>query len=667
MAEAWRRAKIALGQRLNLCLSIRRTRDEAQPSSSSSDLTGLGPWRALSPASSSSSDVRLSKPGSGRSSSKRTCAICLGAMKTGVGRALFTAECSHVFHFQCIASSVKYGNQACPVCRAKWKDLPFPAPEPPPHGRARISPLDPPPWPAEPGRMTVWRPLPRAASAGRRRRPHAETGAALDDDEPLARSSSPPRSRSGSLEVTACPEFPAVARGADAASLTVLVHLKAPPADASHEARAAADLVAVLDVSGSMAGTKLALLKRAMGFVIQHLGPSDRLSVVAFSSAARRLFPLRRMSAAGSEHALRAVHGLAAGGGTNIAEALKLGLRVLESRRQRNPVCGVILLSDGQDTHALSGAGQEYGALLPRTAAGPVHAFGLGADHDAALMHAVAERSGGTFSFIEAEGAIQAALAQCVGGLLSVVVQEARVRLECVHPRARIVSVRSGGYAARVEDGGRRGSIAVGDLYADEERDFLVGVAVPALGPAEREEETAVLAVGCGCRRAGAGAGEEEVGGDVVRVRRPAAVAAGLAGAVEVGRQRNRERAAEAMAEARAAAEGGALAEAVAALERGRRAVGDSAAARAGDGLSAALVAELGEMQDRMASRQRYEVSGRAYVLSGLSSHSWQRATARGDSTTVSVDGAAALRDLYYQTPSMVNMLHRSQTFTPPR
>ncbi|KAM0915831.1 hypothetical protein ACQ4PT_010582 [Festuca glaucescens] len=45
---------------------------------------------------------------------------------------------------------------------------------------------------------------------------------------------------------------------------------------------AAIGLVAVLDVSGSMAGTKLALLTRAMSLVIESLGPNDRLSVIAF-------------------------------------------------------------------------------------------------------------------------------------------------------------------------------------------------------------------------------------------------------------------------------------------------------------------------------------------------------------------------------------------------
>jgi hypothetical protein len=70
------------------------------------------------------------------------------------------------------------------------------------------------------------------------------------------------------------------------------------------------------------------------------------------------------------------------------------------------------------------------------------------------------------------------------------------------------------------------------------------------------------------------------------------------------------------------------------------------------------LDAELKEMQDRMANRQRYEASGRAYVLSGLSSHSWQRATARGDST----DSESLIQA--YQTSSMVDMLLRSQTMS---
>ena len=65
-------------------------------------------------------------------------------------------------------------------------------------------------------------------------------------------------------------EYPAVANGAGHHGFAVMVHLKAPAL-----VTAPLDLVAVLDVSESMEGSKLAQVKRAMAFVI------DRLSVVA--------------------------------------------------------------------------------------------------------------------------------------------------------------------------------------------------------------------------------------------------------------------------------------------------------------------------------------------------------------------------------------------------
>jgi len=54
----------------------------------------------------------------------------------------------------------------------------------------------------------------------------------------------------------------------------------------------------------------------------------------------------------------------------------------------------------------------------------PVHSFGFGKDHDAVAMHTIAEVTGGTFSFIENEAAIQDGFVQCIGGLLTVAVQE---------------------------------------------------------------------------------------------------------------------------------------------------------------------------------------------------------------------------------------------------
>ena len=105
---------------------------------------------------------------------------------------------------------------------------------------------------------------------------------------------------------------------------------------------------------------------------------------------------------------------------------------------------------------------------------------------------------------------------------------------------------------------------AAPSLYADEERNFLVTVAVSQMRLGERETE--LMRVSCCYRDAVGEETEKRTEVEVVRVRRPDSVAEQEA-AVVVDRQRNRQRAAEAMAEARAAAERGELLEAAA--ERG--------------------------------------------------------------------------------------------------
>ncbi|KAG8473752.1 hypothetical protein CXB51_035913 [Gossypium anomalum] len=700
MGSKWRKAKLALG--LNLCAYLPRTLDDDDDGYSSlpsterlSDAALLSPLSSVNMTASgpmtplpSANGLRLSKSlsRSASKSSKQTCSICLTKMKQGGGHAIFTAECSHSFHFHCIASNVKHGNQICPVCRAKWKEIPMQSPSlDPPLGRAAVNPVG---WPQNDALMTVVRrlPPPRRDLSRRHVVPlfQAPEPGVFNDDEsldhlPVVAESTNASDNSSlrTIEIKTYPEVLEAPRSSSYDNFMILVHLKAAATVANQSSsrnhaslpqlyqnpRAPVDLVTVLDISGSMAGTKLALLKRAMGFVIQNLGSNDRLSVIAFSSTARRLFPLRRMSDVGRQQALHAVNSLVANGGTNIAEGLKKGAKVMEDRREKNPVASIILLSDGQDTYTVTGAGANksqpnYQLLVPLSMHGsdntgfqiPVHAFGFGADHDASSMHSISEISGGTFSFIETEAVLQDAFAQCIGGLLSVVVQELQVGVECMNPSLCLGPLKAGSYPSRVAADGKTGVIEVGDLYADEERDFLVSVKVPA---ESSECETSLLKVKC-VYRDPLTKEMTTLESDDVRIRRPE-VAGREVVSIEVDRQRNRFQAAEAMAEARTTAELGDLPGAVSILENCRRVLSETVSAKSHDRLCTVLDAELKEMQERMASRHVYEASGRAYILSGLSSHSWQRATARGDST----DGSSLVQA--YQTPSMVEMLTRSQ------
>ncbi|XP_076940083.1 E3 ubiquitin-protein ligase WAV3-like [Bidens hawaiensis] len=665
MGTKWRKLKSTLASNLCVYVPTADIHDSPQHSDGSSGAALLSPAPA-------SPRLRLSK--SFNRSSKKTCTICLASMKRGEGQAIFTAECSHSFHFQCITSNIKHGNQICPVCRSKWKEVPLQGSTNPgpPLGRTRINPAN---WSHNNPVMTLLRPIPARHAAAPI--PPTPEPTVFNDDEPLdvklTNKTSSEDANFKRVLVKTYTEVQAVPRFSSVNDFTVLIHLKAPASvsgvgptfNLNQTPRAPVDLVTVLDISGSMAGTKLALLKRAMGFVIQNLGPADRLAVIAFSSTARRLFPLRKMSDMGKQRALQAVNSVVASGGTNIAEGLRKGAKVMEDRRESNPVASIILLSDGQDTYIANGNQKNesnHELLLPQSTRSkqcddgnlgvkvPVHAFGFGADHDACSLHSVSEISGGTFSFIETESMIQDAFAQCIGGLLSVVVKDARVVIESVNANVVIGSLKAGSYKNQLVADGKSGSTDVGDLYADEERDFLVSVNVP------KEltfNETRLLQVKCCYADV---LTEETVNLESVNVgvKRPENVS-GEVVSVEVDRQKNRLQAAEAMVQARAAAEEGDLAHAVSTLENCRRVLSDTVSAKSGDRLCVALDAELKEMQERMASRQMYEASGRAYILSGLSSHSWQRATARGDST----DSSSLVQA--YQTPSMVELLTRSQ------
>nr|CAD1830927.1 unnamed protein product [Ananas comosus var. bracteatus] len=272
MGSRWRKAKLALG--LNLCVYV--------------------PGPSTTTAAAATTTLPPLPPGAPRRSRRRRRK-----------RRRLIRGCSYAHHAHphlLRPQALQIGEQILQenMChmpglhetwtRAKWKEIPFRGPpsSDSAHGRARAA----------------------AAPSDALFRDASEP-CCFDDDEPLDSPSEAAAKESltscmKTVEIKAFPEFSEISQSAFEENFTILIHLKAPLAHTS--SRAPVDLVTVLDVSGSMAGTKLALLKRAMGFVIQNLGPSDRLSVIAFSSTARRLFPLRRMSESGRQHSLQAVN-----------------------------------------------------------------------------------------------------------------------------------------------------------------------------------------------------------------------------------------------------------------------------------------------------------------------------------------------------------------------
>lgn len=719
MGSGWRRVRIALG--LTVCASAAREFDHlpsenADPTavSQTQRCQSLSNPRSQSriagtegeslneapvPLSSQSSPSKLGRFRSTSRISRSTCAICLETMKPGHGHAIFTAECSHAFHFPCIASNVRHGNLICPVCRATWNEVPWQGPtgvhknetKAVENGETSGQSSNP-----RPRVMTARQQeaLRNAEEEQRRMEPvlrildesiasfrgdgqqNSPEPGSYDDDEPLCTNFTPNNEekdrgtscmhgiRSTNIEIALHPEVEAVA-AANTCNLTVLVHLKAAQrtvqntettsSDLTSRGRAAIDLVTVLDVSGSMSGTKLTLLKRAMAFVISNLSPVDRLSIVVFSSTARRVLPLRRMCPDGQRSARRVIDRLVCTGGTNISEGLKKGAKVLEDRREKNPVASIMLLSDGQNTYCLTprSATERRAPIRQPSQYGhgqnPVHAFGFGVDHDAATMHRISEESGGTFSFIQAESLVQDAFAQCLGGLLSVVAQDVQLTILRQSDGVELRNMHAGSYQTDILSDGIHGTVKLGDLYADEDRHVLVDIKIPST----KDFSMNLIAINSTYRDP-VSQQVMQTERQVLSISRPDAVhdRAAAFPNLEVERQKNRLRAAKAIAEARSLADRSKISEAQQVLQSAKAALSGTR-----DDLCKELEAELTEIQSRMINRQTYERSGRAYVLSAQNSHMRQRATTRGES----IDSSFSRE---YQTPSMLNMITRSQSIS---
>jgi len=107
------------------------------------------------------------------------------------------------------------------------------------------------------------------------------------------------------------------------------------------------DIVCVIDISGSMNGPKIDLVRKTLHFLVSKLTSNDRLSIVVFSSEAERRSRLIRCTDTGKDQLTSVINGLQTTNTTNIQAGLEVGLNVLKDRRIINTVTTVLLLSDG--------------------------------------------------------------------------------------------------------------------------------------------------------------------------------------------------------------------------------------------------------------------------------------------------------------------------------
>ncbi len=209
-------------------------------------------------------------------------------------------------------------------------------------------------------------------------------------------------------------------------SQVAYILLEASPAELMAQARMPLNFALVLDHSGSMSkNKKLASVKEAVKMVIDHLSPTDYISVVMFSGHADVI--ISSMPARDPRGMKTAVDRIKVGGGTNMARGMQAGLEELQRWNIPQAIKRMILLTDGltvasKKCRELAKQAREYGIVI--------HPLGIGADWDEGLLDEIGELSGGSEAeFIRTPGDAMSIFRQQVQSAMNVVVRNAVLTL----------------------------------------------------------------------------------------------------------------------------------------------------------------------------------------------------------------------------------------------
>jgi len=191
--------------------------------------------------------------------------------------------------------------------------------------------------------------------------------------------------------------------------------------------RAPLDLLCIVDRSGSMSGSGIRLVKETLDFILSNLQENDCFSLISYANDVTVDFGLNNMTRVNLASASRICESLTAGGHTNLSDGIYGGIRELIERQRIGSIQSILLMTDGQAT---------TGDLLPDVICAnikqlladvkcpvTIHTFGYGGDHNEELLSKISQEGNGMYYYIENSDSIGKAYANCLGGIMTTVIQ----------------------------------------------------------------------------------------------------------------------------------------------------------------------------------------------------------------------------------------------------
>ena len=221
------------------------------------------------------------------------------------------------------------------------------------------------------------------------------------------------------------------------------INLSSPQSEDS-EKKCNADLICVIDISGSMMGQKIYQVKESLKTLLNLMDEKDRICLILFNEKGENYYKLNYLNKDTKKNLIEKINQIDAYGGTNILSGLEIAIDVLKKEcHNEKSVSSILLLSDGCDNYMND---IQLADSLKRLTKGfglsfTLNTFGYGNDHDEKIMNKLANLRDGSFFFVEDYSKITEYFVSILGGGVSVISKKVDLKLEIINNNCKIVKV----------------------------------------------------------------------------------------------------------------------------------------------------------------------------------------------------------------------------------
>lgn len=227
-----------------------------------------------------------------------------------------------------------------------------------------------------------------------------------------------------------------------------LVRIGLRGATVSAADRPAANLVFLIDVSGSMdSPDKLPLAKRALSLLVGSMGERDRIAVVIYAGASGLALP--STTANNAETIRHAIERLQPGGSTNGAAGIELAYQTAKRHFVEGGINRVILCTDGDFNVGATDQGSLVRLIEEQAKSGVYFSaigFGRG-DYRDDTMELLSNKGNGNYAYLDSEREARKVFVDDLLGTLHSIAKDVKIQVE-FNP-AKVAAYRLVGYENR--------------------------------------------------------------------------------------------------------------------------------------------------------------------------------------------------------------------------